>query len=77
MTRMTVRFKDAEDVVEFVNVISRCSCDVDLKYGSRIVDAKSIMGVFLLMNAGELELIFHTEEFSCDSYKELLSSFAA
>ena len=36
------------DVKDFVNIVSKYSCDIDLKSGRYIVDAKSIMGIFSL-----------------------------
>ena len=45
MTSMLVKFEQPEQVVDFVNTLSHYDCDADIKYGSRMVDAKSVLGV--------------------------------
>ena len=36
------------DVKNFVNIVNKYNCDVDLTSGRYVVDAKSIMGIFSL-----------------------------
>jgi len=38
----------AEQVKQFVNIVSRCNCEIDLRSGRHVVDAKSILGIFSL-----------------------------
>ncbi|MBT9777164.1 HPr family phosphocarrier protein [Clostridium sp. MCC353] len=62
MTCMSVKFERPNQVVDFVNTISRYEYDADIKYGSCVVDAKSIMGVMSLAAARTVELVLHAEK---------------
>ena len=46
-----------------------------MKCGSRIVDAKSIVGVLSLARSKDLELILHTDE--CGALLDEIAPFAA
>lgn len=48
MKSMTVLLSSINDVKDFVNIVSKYECDIDLVSGRYIVDAKSIMGIFSL-----------------------------
>ena len=37
-----------ENVKDFVNIVSKFPCDVDLRSGRYVVDAKSLLGIFSL-----------------------------
>ncbi|MBS1484190.1 MAG: HPr family phosphocarrier protein, partial [Clostridium sp.] len=56
MTSMLVKFEKPNQVVDFVNTISRYDYDADIKYGSHMVDAKSILGVLYLAVSRTVEL---------------------
>ena len=43
-----INLDSTTDVKNFVNLVIKYSCDVDLISGSYVVDAKSILGVFSL-----------------------------
>lgn len=43
-----MKFENAEQVRNFVNVIDTMDADFDLGSGRRVVDAKSLLGVFAL-----------------------------
>ena len=75
MTSMLVRFEQPNQVVDFVNTISRFDYDADIKYGRQIVDAKSIVGVLSLARSKDLELILHTDE--CGALLDEIAPFAA
>lgn len=64
MKRVLIRFNEADQIVDFVNCVSQCDYDADVKYGSCVVDAKSIVGVLSLAKAKTVELILHTEDFA-------------
>ena len=49
------------DVKDFVNIVSKYSCDIDLKSGRYIVDAKSIMGIFSLDLSKPIDLNIHAD----------------
>lgn len=77
MTSMILKFECPHEVVDFVNTISHCSYDADIRYGSRIVDAKSILGVITLAVCHTVELVLHTEKDNCTDIISQLSAFAA
>lgn len=56
--------------------MNRYEYDVDVKCGSRIVDAKSIVGVLALAKSRTVEVIVHTDE-SCEDLMEEISRYAA
>lgn len=48
MQQVSIQFKTVEQVRAFVNMIDKFEVDFNLGSGRRVVDAKSIMGVFAL-----------------------------
>ncbi len=48
MKTVQISLSSIEKVKSFVNDISKCDYDVDLKSGRYTIDAKSIMGIFSL-----------------------------
>lgn len=60
MERRYITFQNTQQIVHFVNLVSQLDFDVDIKYGSRIVDAKSILGVLSLASCKTVEVIFHS-----------------
>lgn len=50
------------DVRDFVNIVNRTDCDIDLVSGRYVVDAKSIMGIFSLDLMSPIELTAHTDD---------------
>lgn len=56
-----------EKVKIFVNTVSKIECEVFLKSGRYIIDAKSIMGIFSLDLTKPMEIDFSTD---CDTYKK-------
>lgn len=75
MTSMLVKFEKPNQVVDFVNTISRYDYDADIRYGSHMVDAKSILGVIYLAVSHTVELILHTEESNCRDLKRRIAKF--
>ena len=75
MTSMLVKFEKPNQVVDFVNTISRYDYDADIRYGSRMVDAKSILGVIYLAVSHTVELILHTEEANCRDLQRRIAKF--
>ena len=47
MKRVAVKFNQPDQIIDFVRIMNRYEYDVDVKCGSRIVDAKSIVGVLI------------------------------
>lgn len=75
MKRILVKFEQADQIMNFVRIMNRYEYDADVKCGSRIVDAKSIVGVLSLARSKTVELILHTEE--CEGLLEEIAPFAA
>ena len=48
MQQVLVQFEDVDQVRDFVNTVSTVEANFELGSGRRIVDAKSILGVFAL-----------------------------
>lgn len=64
MLKIPVEFRETDDMLKFVDIVNRFDCDIDLKYGSYLVDAKSLMGVLSLSRAKNIEMQIHSE--NCD-----------
>ena len=75
MKHILVKFDQADQIINFVRIINRYSYDADVKCGSRVVDAKSVVGVLSLAKSKTVELILHTDE--CDGLLEEIAPFAA
>ena len=48
MEHKFITFQNTQQIIQFVNMVNKLDFDVDAKYGSRVVDAKSILGVISL-----------------------------
>ena len=48
MRSVTIHLSLAENVKDFVNIVSNYPYDIDLRSGRHVVDAKSILGIFSL-----------------------------
>ena len=75
MKHILVKFDKADQIINFVRIINRYSYDADVKCGSRVVDAKSVVGVLSLAKSKTVELILHTDE--CDGLLEEIAPYAA
>ena len=62
MTTQKILLNTIESVKDFVNIISKCYSPTDLVSGRYIVDAKSIMGIFILDLSHPLELNIHADQ---------------
>ena len=76
MKRITLRLNNVDQVLDFVKVISAYPCEADIRYGSCVVDAKSLMGVISLATAKTVELVLHSDWVE-DEIDERLKDFAA
>ena len=76
MKHILVKFDQADQIINFVRIINRYSYDADVKCGSRIVDAKSIVGVLALAKSKTVEVIVHTDD-ACQELMEEISRYAA
>ncbi len=61
MSELSIMIPDREAVSDFVAVTSKLPFDMDIVQGSKIVDAKSILGVIYMGLGKVLSLKFRTE----------------
>lgn len=71
MKSLTISLEMAQKVKEFVAVTQEQECEILLKSGKYVVDAKSILGIFSLDLSKPL-----TVEVYCDDCAELLAKLA-
>lgn len=62
MGEMKLTFKTPDEIVEFVNTVSKYEFDVDVRRGRVVVDAKSLLGIMHLGLNSILELKMHTAD---------------
>lgn len=62
MTTFNVLINSIDDVKNFVNIVNRYSCDIDLVSGRYVVDAKSIMGIFSLDLTQPIKVEVHSDD---------------
>ncbi len=58
----TICLKTISDVKKFVNIVTKCSYDVDLISDRYVIDAKSIMGIFSLDLSKPIKLVTNGNE---------------
>jgi len=61
MSELSIMIPNREAVSDFVALTSRFPFDVDLVQGSKIVDAKSLLGIIYMGLGKVLSLKFRTE----------------
>lgn len=55
--KLTVKFKDANSVKDFVKITSQYREDLSLVRGRYVVDAKSILGIFSMDLSKPMDLV--------------------
>ena len=75
MKRILVKFDEADQIINFVRIINQYEYDADVKCGSRIVDAKSILGVLYLAISRTVELVLHIDEDGCGDLRKKIAKF--
>lgn len=73
MKTFPVMLRKTEDVLNFVKIVSGFDGDVDLKSGSIIIDAKSLMGAIAMTGSRTLEMVVHSTE--CDELVNELADY--
>ena len=71
---MTISLEMAQRVKDFVAITQNCDCEILLKSGKYVVDAKSILGIFSLDLSKPLIVEIHSD--NCDDLIEALKKFA-
>lgn len=72
---MKVTFKSPQEILEFVNTVSKYDFDMDMRKGRVVVDAKSLLGIMHLGLNNEMELQMHSE--NCEELQEKIAKYAA
>ncbi len=67
MKTFNIALNSIIDVKEFVNIVNKYSCDIDLTSSRYVVDAKSIMGIFSLDLSKPIKVDVH-----CDDAEDLM-----
>ncbi len=75
MGKMKLMFKTPNEIVEFVNTVSKYEFDVDVRRGRVVVDAKSLLGIMHLGLNSTLELKVHSDH--CMELQSELAKYAA
>ena len=75
MTTATIHLHLAENVKNFVSIVSRQPFYVDLGLGHHVVDAKSILGIFSLDLSKPLTLTVHSDD--CGEFFDQIHDFMA
>ena len=75
MSEMKITFKNPEEILDFVNTVSKYDFDMDLKKGRIVVDAKSLLGIMHLGINNIIELQVYGDD--CEELKQEISKYAA
>ena len=75
MNEMKITFKSPDEILEFVNTVSKYEFDMDMKKGRLVVDAKSILGIMNLGLNKVIQLTMYTDD--CADLQEKISKYAA
>lgn len=62
MKAIKVVFESDDEICSFVRAANNCEGEVDVQYGSRAVDGKSVLGVLSLGLHKPLDIIVHSEQ---------------
>ena len=63
MEHKFITFQNTQQIIQFVNMVNKLDFDVDAKYGSRVVDAKSILGLMALDYHHPVKVVTEDEAF--------------
>ena len=75
MSEMKITFKNPEEILDFVNTVSKYDFDMDLKKGRIVVDAKCLLGIMHLGINNIIELQVYGDD--CEELKQEISKYAA
>jgi len=74
MQTFFITLGSVSDVRQFVEAANRQSCEIDVRSGRYIVDAKSIMGLFSLDLQRPIEVEFHGSDEESAAFSQSISS---
>lgn len=71
-----IKLNSIEKVKDFVKRVSTFECDVDIKYGRYVIDAKSVMSIFSLDLLNPLKVSINSDdEEEIKRFNELMEEF--
>lgn len=73
MKSVGIMFHSTDEVQGFVRCAERFQGDLDLKYGSYMVDGKSILGILSLGTHRLLELLIYEDD--CGEFLEQINDY--
>ena len=71
----TAAGKNPEEIVAFVNTVSKYDFDMDMRKGRAVVDAKSLLGIMHLGLNNVIELQMYSDQ--CEELQKELEKYAA
>lgn len=74
MKSIKIQLSPGANITKFVNIASKCKCDVDVKSGRFVVNAKSILGIFSLDLSKPLIVDIYSD--NCQDILDELECFA-
>lgn len=78
MNEMMIKFKNPEEILNFVNTVTKYPYEMDMKRGRFTVDAKSLMGIMNLGLNSPIELRIYGEDGSeYEDLKKAISIYKA
>lgn len=72
---MKITFRSPEEILEFVNTVSKYEFEMDMRRGRAVVDAKSILGIMNLGLNNEIELKMYSDD--CTELRKQIEKYAA
>lgn len=75
MKSLTISLEMAQRVKDFVAITQNCECEILLKSGKYVVDAKSILGIFSLDLSKPLTVEIYSDD--CANLLAKLKKFSA
>ena len=75
MSKMQITFKNPEEIVAFVNTVSKYDFDMDMRKGRAVVDAKSLLCIMHLGLNNVIELQMYSDQ--CEELQKELEKYAA
>ena len=74
--KIEIQLRTVEDAKRFVSAVTHFRSDVDLLAGRRVVDAKSILGVFSLSFLQNMYVrIISEDPEECEKFKKAMEEF--
>ena len=71
MVKCDILLNNIDKIADFIKVVSKIEEDVDLGSGSHIIDAHSLIGIFILDLSKVVTLTIHTDDESIlDKFSE-------